>query len=170
VYVRGGLKRFDARWFGLLMALACFACRSPADRTLRDTEARSWSAHCDAQMSCQLKLVAGEHAPDKKDFALHVTGNLVGICDVDANKKVDATTDCRPLVCQGDDDCPPMHGLMHGTCINGLCREPAGTLGVDDAVMLCLAGTGLGITHPDRLPLAFNCGSPCKVPSACRQP
>jgi hypothetical protein len=53
--------------------------------------------------------------------------------------------------------------LAHGTCIDGLCTEPANGIGVADAVMLCLAGTGWGRDSPvqvDRYALAMNCGSP----------
>lgn len=150
--------------------LTVVACSQVSERNLRDTESRTVKAKCDRDGNCQLSLVSGEHAADKKDLALHTTGNLIGLCDVGASKKPDATTDCRPLVCASDVDCPPMHGLKNGTCINGLCREPSGTLGVDDAVMLCLAGTGLGTTQPDRLAMALNCGSPCRVPTVCRQP
>lgn len=156
-------------WLLLLLVLAP-GCRKVSERTLRDTESRSIKASCDREGKCELALVAGQHAPDKKALALHTTGNLVGVCDVGESKKPDATTDCRALVCDADVDCPPMHGLKDGTCINGLCREPSASIGVDDAVMLCFAGTGLGTTSPDRLAMALNCGSPCRVPAVCRQP
>lgn len=158
-----------------LLALAVLflcspGCRKVSERILRDTEGRDVKASCDREGACKLTLVKGEHAPDKKELALHTTGNLIALCDVGEGKKPDATTDCRALVCSADVDCPPMHGLPNGTCINGLCREPSANIGVDDAVLLCLAGTGLGTTQPDRLAMALNCGSPCRVPSVCRQP
>lgn len=152
------------------LLLSAPGCRKVSERVLRDTESRRVKAKCDRDGHCELTLVSGEHAPDKKSLTLHTTGSLVGLCDVSEGKKPDATTDCRPVVCDSDIDCPPMHGLQNGTCINGLCREPSGTLSVDDAVMLCLAGTGLGTTQPDRLGMALNCGSPCRVPTVCRQP
>jgi hypothetical protein len=115
-------------------------------------------------------LVTGSHAADKDAFAIHTPGMLVGLCDVKGDAPPDSPSDCRPIVCSKDQDCPPAHGLRDGTCINELCREPAATLGVEDAVMLCLAGTGLGTTKPDRLAMALSCGSPCRVPAVCRQP
>jgi len=145
-------------------------CRRVSERTLRDTESRHVKASCDRDGKCELTLIKGELAPDKKALVIHTTGNLVALCDVNEAKKPDATTDCRALTCDADVECPPMHGLSHGTCINGLCREPSANIGVDDAVLLCLAGTGLGTTQPDRLALAVNCGSPCRVPAVCRQP
>jgi hypothetical protein len=154
-----------------LLMLAPSGCRRVSERTLRDTESRSIKAKCDRDGACQLLLASGEHAPDKKGLALHTTGSLIGVCDVSESKEPDATTDCRALTCEGDGDCPPMHGLKNGTCINGLCREPsANGISVDDAVLLCLAGTGLGTTQPDRLAMALNCGNPCRVPTVCRQP
>jgi len=76
-------------------------------------------------------------------------------------------------VCSGDANCPPAHGSKDGHCVNGLCVEPSGELNTDDAVMLCLAGTGLGKDSPEqvsRFAMALNCGSPCKIPAVCRQP
>jgi hypothetical protein len=38
--------------------------------------------------------------------------------------------------------------------------------------MLCLWGKGLGRDTPkqvERLSMALNCGTPCKVPAPCRQ-
>jgi hypothetical protein len=39
--------------------------------------------------------------------------------------------------------------------------------------VLCLSGTGLGHETPEqveRIALARHCGTPCEVPSPCRQP
>ncbi|MBI3201625.1 MAG: hypothetical protein IT377_31380 [Polyangiaceae bacterium] len=154
----------------VVFALATTGCKRVSERTLRDTESRAFKAVCDRDGDCKLTLTSGDHAPDKKGLAIHTTGNLIAMCDVGESKKPDATTDCRALVCSADGDCPPMHGLKDGTCINGLCREPSASISVDDAVLLCLAGTGLGTTQPDRLAMALNCGSPCRVPTICRQP
>ena len=96
----------------------------------------------------------------------------MGVCQ-HANKRTDTPAQCRPLVCQDDKDCPPAHGLGHGTCVNGLCTEPANAISAADAVLLCLAGTGWGKGSPEqveRYALALNCGTPCKIPSPCRQP
>jgi hypothetical protein len=57
--------------------------------------------------------------------------------------------------------------------VNGLCTEPSQPLGVTDAVMLCLAGTGTGhgsAQQAERFAMALNCGEPCRIPSPCRQP
>jgi hypothetical protein len=155
----------------VVLILAIPACRKISKRTLTDTESRRVQATCDRDGACELELVSGEHAPDKKAFAIQATGSLIALCDVGPTKKPDATTDCRAITCNGDGDCPPMHGLKNGTCINGLCREPSkSAVTVDDAVLLCFAGTGAGTTHPERLALALNCGNPCRVPAVCRQP
>jgi hypothetical protein len=158
-------------WFVLALALTASACTRRKAVSLRDTENRTFSAKCDAKDDCKLTLASGEHEPDKTALALYNPGNLVGVCDVVEGKPPESPSDCRPLVCTVDTDCPPKHGLDHGTCINGLCREPEfGQIAVEDAVMLCLDGTGLGTTHPDRLAMALNCGTPCRVPTVCRQP
>lgn len=153
--------------FGVSIALP--ACQGKP-RTYRDTEGRSFSARCDRERNCKIELVSGDHALDKKGFAFYAPGNLVGICDVAEGKPPDSPSDCRALECKTDLECPPGHGLDHGTCINGLCRETTANIATEDAVMMCLAGTGLGTTKPDRLAMGLNCGAPCRVPSVCRQP
>jgi hypothetical protein len=85
--------------------------------------------------------------------------------------------DCRALACAADSDCPPTSGgaprATTGTCVGSLCVEPSHELGAEDAIFLCLAGTGLGHERADqvtRYALALNCGTPCRVPAPCRQP
>lgn len=160
-----------SRWV-ILIALGALppGCRNVSKRTLSDTEGRELVARCDRDGVCELELTKGARAPDKTGLAIWAPGRLVGLCDTVGEKPPDAAPDCRALVCKSDESCPPAHGLKHGTCINGLCVEPANPVQVEDAVMLCLAGTGLGTTKPDRLALALNCGSPCRVPEVCRQP
>jgi hypothetical protein len=78
--------------------------------------------------------------------------------------------DCRPLICSNDGECPPVHGLETGACVGSLCVNPANSLIAEDAVMLCLAGTGVGHEKPaqvERYALALNCGEPCAVPAPC---
>lgn len=155
----------SARRALLLAALGalCAGCSHPKTLQLSDTEGRSFSAHCSTDTGCRL---------DKKGVALRVTGRVVGICDAPSGHSPTAS-DCRPLTCKTDTDCPPRHNLPHGTCLDGLCIEPAHSINVDDAVMLCLAGTGLGRSSAEqvqRYALAQNCGSPCRVPAPCRQP
>ncbi len=149
-------------------------CRRISQRTLTDSEGRSFQAECDREARCKLVRTRGDSvSPDKSEHALHSPGLLMAICDVVPGSEPSVSSDCRPLVCQSDEQCPPSHGLRHGSCSNGLCIEPAHDVSVDDAVMLCLAGTGLGRSEPrqvDRYAMALNCGSPCRVPAPCRQP
>ena len=162
---------FLPRVAGLLLAVSLFACHRSSERSLRDTEGRDVGARCDRDGRCTLTLKSGERpGPDKTELQLWSPGRLVALCDVPVGKGPESPSDCRPIVCSDDESCPPLHGLSKGTCINSFCIEPEHELGVEDAVMLCLAGTGLGTTKPDRLALALNCGSPCKVPAVCRQP
>lgn len=159
-----------ASLIAVLCALLATGCHRVSERTLHDTEGRAVKARCDREGQCTFELVTGTHAPDKDGFAIHTPGMLVGLCDVKGNAGPDSPSDCRPIVCAKDQDCPPAHGLKDGTCINETCREPAASLSVEDSVMLCLAGTGLGTTKPDRLAMGLNCGNPCRVPPVCRQP
>jgi hypothetical protein len=164
-------------WATALCAAALAAtpgCRRISQRSLTDTEGRTFSAECDREGQCKLARKSGDPvSPDKSDLALHSPGLIVAMCDVPEGGEPSAAADCRPLVCQDDSACPPSHGIKDGTCANGLCIEPSNSLNVDDAVMLCLAGTGLGRSAPgqvDRYAMALNCGTPCKVPAPCRQP
>lgn len=153
-----------------LLSLGPAACGSKSERTLKDTEGREFRAKCSNDGQCELKLVSGSAASAQLGKAVvHRFGNLVAVCDTsDGTPK--AASDCRAIGCNADSDCPPAHGLKDGTCINSLCREPSASLTKDDALMLCLAGTGLGATRPDLAALAANCGQPCRVPAVCRQP
>lgn len=154
----------------LLVSLTSWGCERATERTLRDSEGRQIRASCSRDGKCALELTSGSPAsPAENKLALYSPGNLVGICDTKDGKPA-AAKQCRPLVCSGDGDCPPNHGLKNGTCINGLCREPSRTITVEDSVMLCLAGTGVGDTRPDLVALALNCGTPCRIPAVCRQP
>lgn len=156
-------------------ALALSAsCKRVSERTLLDSEGRAFSAKCDRAGECQLAQRAGPlRGHGRSDLTLTRTGRLVGICDVTPGQTPENPSDCRPLVCQSDADCPPGHGLKNGQCLNALCTDAAQALGPSDSVMLCLAGSGLGREEPrqiDRYALGLNCGNPCKVPAPCRQP
>jgi hypothetical protein len=173
------LTAMRARVWGRLVILAAVAlatssCRRTSQRELRDTEGRSFEARCEREQGCKLTLAAGPKADDPESkLALRVTGRLVGVCNVAPASEPKSPSNCRALVCSGDGDCPPAHGSKDGHCVNGLCVEPAGELCADDAVMLCLAGTGLGRESPEqvsRFAMGLNCGSPCKIPAVCRQP
>lgn len=117
---------------------------------------------------------SGDRRPGNKTaFALVRVGRLVGICDVVPGQAPETPADCRALVCQSDADCPPGHGLKDGQCLNALCTDPSQALVPEDSVMLCLAGSGLGNEQArqiERYALGLNCGTPCRVPSPCRQP
>ena len=153
------------------MTTAFIGCRRVSDRTLRDTEGRSFSARCDRDGQCELSETSGSGEPAPRIVTL---GRLLAFCPATASD-ADAPPagECRALVCEADGDCPPGHGLRDGACVNHLCIDPAGELDRDDSIALCLAGTGLGRTSPtqvERFALGLNCGTPCKVPSTCRQP
>src|SRR5690606_6755934 len=105
-------------------------------------------------------------APHKAEVALSSSGRMVGICDR-APASSPPIDDCRVLVCRSDQDCPPQHGLETGHCLNGFCINPEQPLNQSDAVLLCLAGTGLGRKAPkqvERFAMALNCGDPCRIP------
>ncbi len=149
------------------------ACQGQAQRTLRDSEGRSFRATCERRAPCRLEQLSGPVQTDKPALTLHTQSRLVGVCDVKAGAEVEGSYDCRALTCVEDQDCPPLHGMKDGQCLNGRCSDPALPLAQADAVMLCLAGTGLGRSSPqqiERYALALNCGSPCQVPAPCAQP
>jgi hypothetical protein len=159
----------------LLLAIAAVGCSRPSEHALVDTEGRQIVARCKADLACRIEQKSGPREPaPKSELVVFGPGKVVGVCAVTPGQKPDSPSDCRPLICRGDAECPPAHGLNHGTCLKGLCIEPSRTAAtVEDAVMLCLAGTGLGRStqlQTERYAMAVNCGSPCKVPALCRQP
>jgi hypothetical protein len=160
----------------IIVAFAPVACRGQSQRQLEltDTEGRTFAAGCDREGRCKLERKSGSPvSPDRPELVLQSPGLVVAICDVAPATQQGADSDCRPLTCKTDAECPPSSRGGDGTCINGLCIEPSGAIGVADAVMLCLAGTGLGRSKPnqvDRYAMALNCGTPCRVPAPCRQP
>jgi hypothetical protein len=157
---------------GLVSNLA--SCKGTSERQLVDTERRHFSAKCERTGECVLSQTSGaKRAGDKSALTLLRVGRLVGICDVVPGQALDTPAECRALVCESDSDCPPRHGLKDGQCLNALCSDPAQPLSPEDSVMLCLAGSGLGneqARQVERYALGLNCGTPCKVPSPCRQP
>jgi len=156
-----------------LLALGLLACddkRGPS--VLRDTEGRRFDMSCEGS-ECSYVRTAGPPVSKAKTLvSLQTSGRVVGICDVSVAGEPEPG-DCRALVCKTDSECPPMHGLEAGHCVNDLCTSPDKELGAADAVLLCLAGTGLGLNAPkqvERYAMAMNCGRPCVVPAPCRQP
>jgi hypothetical protein len=116
---------------------------------------------------------AGPRRAGKPAQTLLLGSRLVGLCDVQDGGEPAGPFDCRPITCTEDRDCPPLHGMKDGQCLNRRCGDAAQTVDVPDAVMLCLAGSGLGRETPqqiERYALALNCGSPCQVPAPCQQP
>ena len=156
-----------------LLALGFFGCddqRGPS--VLTDTEGRRFAMSCEGSQCSYQRMAAPPVSKAKTLVSLQTSGRVVGICDVSSLDDA-APGDCRALVCKTDTECPPMHGLDAGHCVNGLCTSPDKALGAADAVLLCLAGTGLGLNAPkqvERYALAMNCGQPCVVPGPCRQP
>lgn len=141
---------------------------------LRDSEGRKLLAKC-GEEGCVLKQQGGPTWPaGQPALLLKRTGLLVAVCNApDGAQDVTDVRACRPLECADDRECPPEPGAPKGHCINGLCEEPAGNLTADDAIVLCLAGKGLGTGSNEQVEahaLGLNCGSPCVVPRSCKQP
>ncbi|HEX3774048.1 MAG TPA: hypothetical protein VHV51_06255 [Polyangiaceae bacterium] len=166
--------RASIGWGLFFCASIALGCRSVSERTLTDTESRTFSAQCERSGACAFTQTSGaKRADGKTNQILQTNGRLIGICDVEPGQISSAVWDCRPLVCHTDADCPPAHGMKDGQCLNSLCADAAQSLGAQDSAMLCLAGTGLGREEPrqvERYALGLNCGTPCKVPTPCRQP
>lgn len=160
-------------WRTLLVSCLALSCDDEGLRRLRDTEGRTFEASCPKGEPCRIRQKSGPRRTDKPQQTLHVGSRLVGVCDVTEGAPPAGPFDCRPLSCDSDTECPPLHGMKDGQCLNRRCADSAEPLGVSDSVMLCLAGTGLGREKPqqvERYALALNCGSPCTVPAPCQQP
>jgi hypothetical protein len=154
-------------------ALLVLGCQNSGPRSVRDSEGRTFSATCKEGAPCKFEQKSGPRRAEKPAQSLLVGGRLLGICDVKAGEAPEGPYECRPLGCESDTDCPPLHGMKDGQCLNRRCSDPAEAIGVQDAVMLCLSGTGLGRATPaqiERYALALNCGTPCQVPAPCPQP
>ena len=155
----------------LAILVSTASCRGPQVLTLHDTEGREFSARL--RDSSVTGLTLSTTPQDTNRFEIRRTGHLVAVCPTSPTSTPVAATHCRVLTCETDIQCPPAHGLKHGTCVNGLCIEPSKNLLADDAIMLCLSGTGADYSSPlqvERFALGLNCGQPCKVPTPCRQP
>lgn len=149
------------------------ACKRNDAPVLVDSEGRAFSARCDASgAGCELTQTRAVTSPAGQHPALRANGRIIGVCP-SAEASGSGLADCRPLVCERDADCPALRGTGSASCIDALCVDPAHDIGLEDSVMLCMAGTGLG--HADRsqverYALGLNCGTPCVVPKPCRQP
>lgn len=156
----------------VLAVLAPVGCQKSGPVLLRDTEKRTFEATCPAEGPCKLEQKSGSKRADKPAQSLLLGSRLVGICDVADGQPPAGPFDCRPLDCQSNGDCPPLHGMKEGQCVHNRCSDPSEALSSQDAIMLCLAGTGLGRETPaqiERYALALNCGTPCRVPAPCQQ-
>jgi hypothetical protein len=166
----GSLRRLST--VALSLGLICLgACQKPG-RELRDSEGRTFSFSCKSEDDCSLKQKSGAQRVEKPAQALLLGSRLVGLCDVKEGEAPQGPYDCRPLLCKSDEECPPAHGMKDGQCLNGRCSDPAEAVGVQDSIMLCLSGTGLGresAAQVERYALALNCGKPCKIPAPCPQ-
>jgi hypothetical protein len=160
--------RSVVRFGAVLVAFA--GCRTKAELVVKDTEGRSFAVQCgETDTACELEQRSGPRAARGSPI-LRSRGRFVAVCD---GPEPVHTGDCRPLTCTQDTECPPASGSSGGTCIGSLCVEPSHSMGTDDAVMLCMAGTGLGHERADqvaRYALGLNCGTPCTIPTPCRRP
>jgi hypothetical protein len=119
-----------------------FACSRSETVELRDTEGRGFTARLE---KTEVVSVTQNEPPNRHErFTIERKGYLVAVCPGSAPSARSTIAQCRALVCRTDQECPPAHGLKQGTCINGLCIEPSSSIGPNDAIMLCLAGTGVG--------------------------
>jgi len=162
-----------ARLSTLSVLLLLAGCHKAGPRVVRDSEGRSFEATCPAQGPCRFEQKSGPLRVEKPAQTLMLGSRLVGICDVKEGEGPQYPFDCRPLNCNSDPDCPPLHGMKDGQCLNHHCADPAEAVGVQDSIMLCLSGTGLGRetqAQVDRYAMALNCGNPCKIPAPCPQP
>jgi hypothetical protein len=159
---------------GLLSGLWLSCDPSTTKLQFSDTEQRRFEVSCNkGKEDCSYRRVTGRAvSEDKQEVELSTAGRVVGVCDVSASNGP-LPGDCRAIVCKADEHCPPLHRLETGHCLNGLCISPENDLSPSDAVMLCLAGSGLGRNAPKqvaRYAMGLNCGKPCKIPTLCRQP
>jgi len=164
------------RLLGLSTVVGVFltlGCQKGSSRLLKDTEGRSFEATCPEKGACKFKQKSGLKRADKPAQALLLGSRLVGLCDVAGDEQPQSPSDCRPLNCTTDAECPPLHDMKDGQCLHGRCSDPAEAISVQDSIMLCLAGSGLGRETPaqiERYALALNCGTPCSIPAPCQQP
>lgn len=141
-----------------------------AEFVVSDTEGRSFAVLCrDPEKPCSLRQRSGPSS-EGGGAVLRREGHLVGVCDGLGHEQLGS---CRPLICEQDAECPRGPGSSTGTCIGSLCVEPSHPMSSEDAVMLCLSGTGLGRERADqvaRYALGVNCGTPCQIPAPCKRP
>ena len=150
----------------VLVVLWLCSCKERGPLSLQDSEGRSFSARCQEELSsCVLEQQSGPRAGGAAP-SLRAGGRYIGVCDSPHD------ADCRLLTCSSDSACPAPGRAPSGSCIGGLCVDPRREIATSDAVMLCLAGSGLGHAEArqvERYALALNCGTPCRVPAPCER-
>jgi len=163
------------------VGLAWGGCDKSKQIALTDTEGRAFQAVCKGS-GCTLESTDARAQPSatkpegaEAKFVLRQASRLMAVCEVwqQGSSHAINPADCRALTCESDAQCPLAKGLSRGVCTNGLCIEPSAQITSEDAVLLCLAGTGRpsGTTKQvERYALGNSCGNPCHVPAVCRQP
>jgi hypothetical protein len=162
----------------MLVALAAgtlsLGCRLRAEQTIKDTLGRAFQLNCESGKECAIRLAQeSSKNADKPVFRLTSSGRIVGVCGSPAERAGHSPSACRPLVCTESSDCPKVSAAQQSLCSKGLCTEPNHSITSEDSVMLCLAETQVGendASQMEKLALALNCGTPCKIPASCRQP
>jgi len=164
-----GSRSTPVLFAGMLSVVA--GCEETLDVQLRDTEGRVFAAKCDEEDNCALTQKSGPQWPGATHFRLESPGRLIGVCSVESPDETTVGSECRALECNKNSECPPIFGMKYGSCISGLCGDARHEVNSRDAVLLCLAGLGVGDSSKgqlDRYALAVNCGSPCTIPKMCR--
>jgi hypothetical protein len=157
----------------VLTVLTALGCQGPQRFT--DTEDRSYIAECEdktctyrpaAPASSEGTTTPSAPAPNAPKLTLRSTGHLLAICEGEKAKG----TACRAVTCT--DSCPTDPAGNKTTCQRGLCVNEGAEITNEDALLLCIAGTGTqrSAKQAGRMALARTCGTPCVVPAACRQP
>lgn len=148
-------------------ALCSLGCEDSAPLRLADTEGRQLSARCQPGAGCEITAADGTAGR----LVLRAAGRVMGVCPASARQW--PHPECRALVCSSAAECPPAEGMERGSCVSGLCIEPAHPIIQEDSVLLCMAKTGVGQgtqAQIDHFAVGLQCGSPCVVPRICRQP
>lgn len=155
-----------------MLCLAAVACRNSEPVRVTDSEGRRFAVRCgDAGCSAEPIEHSASAPRGAAKFSLQISGRLLGVCTAFGDAPPHPG-DCRPLRCSTDAECPAVRGEGYGTCVGAWCVEPSREPGTNDAILLCLAGTGVGhdsAQQAQRYAMAVNCGSPCVVPAPCKR-
>ncbi len=161
------------RLASVLAGFVPLGCQGPQRFT--DTEDRSYVVECEdkvctyrpaAPASSEGAPSSSQPVPNATNLTLRSTGRLLAICEGEKAKG----TACRAVTCT--DSCPNDPAGNKTTCQRGLCVNEGADITNEDALLLCIAGTGTkrSAKQAGRMALARTCGTPCVVPAACRQP